>query len=266
MTTSTATQGNTTPTATKAMPPNKTHLQDQIDLLLQRHLILLDQYTHLRAHLSRLQSSTFQDLARANFSAPRGQRFGKDQYDERMRASRRVRLRGGEPVEFCVVRTEDDDGYEEEKDAGDGKGGDDTKREEDTQRQNKRGEDGKGGRDGNGREDLKEEKNTEGGEDEKGTAEDANDAENGEDKTPRSRKPQNDPLRWFGLLTPTPLRAAQGHATQTVEEVIPRLASIMAEMQHVEIEVRRARKRRAKAEAKAEAEAKTGEDSGRGLN
>ncbi|KAG6046154.1 hypothetical protein E4U39_001598 [Claviceps sp. Clav50 group G5] len=262
MTTSTATPA-------KALPPNQTHLQDQIDLLLQRHLILLDQYTHLRAHLSRLQSSTFQDLARANFSAPRGQRFGQDQYDERMRASRRVRLRGGEPVEFCVVRTDNDGGYEAEKGAGDGKGGDDTKREEDTQRQNNMGEDGKGGRDGNGaengngREDANEETNAEEGEDddEKGTTEDANDAENGEDKTARSRNPPNDPLRWFGLLTPTPLRAAQGHATQAVEEVIPRLASVMAEMQHVEIEVRRARKRRAKAEAKAEAEAKTAEGS-----
>ncbi|KAG6068915.1 hypothetical protein E4U32_006715 [Claviceps aff. humidiphila group G2b] len=243
------------------MPPNQTQLQDQIDLLLQRYLILLDQYTHLRAHLSRLQSSTFQDLARANFSAPRGQRFGQDQYDERMRASRRVRLRGEEPVEFCVVRTEDDDGYEEEKGAGDGKRGDDTKREEDTQRQNMRREDGKGGRDGNGGENAKEEPNTEGGEDEKGTTEDANDAENGEDKTPRSSKPPNDPLRWFGILTPSPLRAAQSHATRAVEEVIPRLASVMAEMQHVEIEVRRARKRRAKAEAKAEAEAKTAEGS-----
>ncbi|KAG5978226.1 hypothetical protein E4U56_004569 [Claviceps arundinis] len=242
------------------MPP-QTQLQDQIDLLLRRHLILLDQYTHLRAHLSRLQSSTFQDLARANFSAPRGQRFGQDQYDERMRASRRVRLRGEEPVEFCVVRTEDDDGSEEEKRAGDGK------REDDTQRQKMRGEDGKGGRDanrsenGNGGEDGKEEPNTGGGQDEKGTTEDANDAENGEDKTPRSIKPPNDPLRWFGLLTPSPLRAAQSHATQAVEEVIPRLASVMAEMQHVEIEVRRARKRRAKAEAKAEAEAKTAEGS-----
>ncbi|KAG6057837.1 hypothetical protein E4U17_000866 [Claviceps sp. LM77 group G4] len=255
------------------MPPNQTHLQDQIDLLLQRHLILLDQYTHLRAHLSRLQSSTFQDLARANFSAPRGQRFGQEQYDERMRASRRMRLRGGEPVKFCVVRTDNDGGYEGERGAGDGNGRDDTKREEDTQRQNKMGEDGKGERDGNGaengngREDANEETNTEEGEDddddddEKGTTEDANDAENGGDKIPRSRNPPNDPLRWFGLLTPTPLRAAQGHAIQAVEEVIPRLASVMAEMQHVEIEVRRARKRRAKTEAKAEAEAKTAEES-----
>ncbi|KAG5967474.1 hypothetical protein E4U58_002162 [Claviceps cyperi] len=246
MTTSTAMQGNTTPSPKKTIPPNQIHLQDQIDLLLQRHLILLDQYTRLRAHLSRLQSSTFQNLARANFSAPRGQRFGQDQYDERMKASRRVRLKGevGEPIDFSVVRTEDD-----------------------TSRQNKRGEDGKGGRDGNGakngngEEDTKEKQNTEGGKDEKGTIEDANDAENGEDKTPRSRKPPNDPLRWFGLLTPTPLRAAQSHATQAVEEVIPRLASVMVEMQHVEIEVRRARKRRAQAEAKAEAEAKTAEGS-----
>ncbi|KAH6627755.1 hypothetical protein F5144DRAFT_549166 [Chaetomium tenue] len=57
-----------------------------------------------------------------------------------------------------------------------------------------------------------------------------------------------DPLRWFGILTPLPLRQAQGHAIKAVEEIIPRLATLNTAMAAVELEVRRARKKRAKAE------------------
>ncbi|KAH7144041.1 hypothetical protein EDB81DRAFT_516239 [Dactylonectria macrodidyma] len=69
----------------------------------------------------------------------------------------------------------------------------------------------------------------------------------------KQKKNKNkNPLHWFGLLAPMPLRAAQIQSVQVVEEVIPRLVSINAEMLELEIEVRRARKRRAKAEAAAE--------------
>ncbi len=37
-----------------------------------------------------------------------------------------------------------------------------------------------------------------------------------------------DPLRWFGLLTPMPLKQAQNQAVQAVEEIIPRLVSVNA--------------------------------------
>ncbi|KAF5594835.1 vacuolar ATPase assembly VMA22 [Fusarium subglutinans] len=72
--------------------------------------------------------------------------------------------------------------------------------------------------------------------------------------TEKKRKQNKNPLQWFGLLAPMPLRMAQTHSVTAVEEVIPRLVSVNAEMLNLEIEVRRARKRRAKAEA---AEAKT---------
>lgn len=67
-----------------------------IDALLERYLALLDEYTTLRGELSRLQGATFQSLARANFAAERGVRFGQDHYDARMQAGRRVVLRNAE--------------------------------------------------------------------------------------------------------------------------------------------------------------------------
>ncbi|KAF5561958.1 vacuolar ATPase assembly VMA22 [Fusarium napiforme] len=75
----------------------------------------------------------------------------------------------------------------------------------------------------------------------------------------KKRKQNKNPLQWFGLFAPMPLRTAQTHSVKAVGEVIPRLVSVNAEMLHVEIEVRRARKRRAKAEA---AEKKTGQTAG----
>jgi hypothetical protein len=64
----------------------------------------------------------------------------------------------------------------------------------------------------------------------------------------RTTKPK-DPVRMFGILTPQALRLAQGGAIKLVEEIIPKLASIDAEMKEVEIKIRRARKHRVKAEA-----------------
>ncbi|KAH7160045.1 hypothetical protein B0J13DRAFT_119709 [Dactylonectria estremocensis] len=71
-------------------------------------------------------------------------------------------------------------------------------------------------------------------------------------QNPAKQNKNKNPLHWFGLFAPMPLRAAQTQSVQVVEEVIPRLVSINAEMLDLEIEVRRARKRRAKAEAAAE--------------
>ncbi|KAF5643599.1 vacuolar ATPase assembly VMA22 [Fusarium sp. NRRL 52700] len=67
--------------------------------------------------------------------------------------------------------------------------------------------------------------------------------------TEKKREQNKNPLQWFGLFAPVPLRTAQTHSVKAVEEIIPRLVSVNAEMLHVEIEVRRARKRRTKAEA-----------------
>ncbi|KAM3512850.1 hypothetical protein MY11210_003480 [Beauveria gryllotalpidicola] len=160
-----------------------------IDELLERYLGLVDQYAALRASLAAAQQATLQSLARANFSAPRGARYGPDQYDARMQASRRVVIAVEEesgPPTFTVT----------EGAVGSGGGGE-----------------------------------------EEGAGKDA----------AAVAAVRDDPIRWFGVLVPQALRDAQSHARRAVQDVMPRLASVQAEMAHVEIEVRRARKRRAKA-------------------
>ncbi|RDA91494.1 hypothetical protein CP533_4574 [Ophiocordyceps camponoti-saundersi (nom. inval.)] len=85
--------------------------QMHIDRLLQRYLGLLDQYTELRAQLSTLLARVYQDLARANFSAERGMRYGESYFDERMRATRLLSLNkddAGRPV-FTIARPADEE-------------------------------------------------------------------------------------------------------------------------------------------------------------
>ncbi|OAQ68169.1 hypothetical protein VFPPC_13637 [Pochonia chlamydosporia 170] len=176
--------------------------QQHIDQLLERYLTLLNEYTQLRTQLSTFQADVYHSIARANFSGERGMRYGQDQYDERMRASRRVTITNGEDAipRVTVARTSEDTT---------------TVSEEST------------------------------------TVEEVHEDTGDEDTEEKERKARNDdPLRWFGILTPMPLRDAQRQSIKVVEGVVPRLVSVNAEMQHVEIEVRRARKRRAKASAK----------------
>ena len=183
--------------------------QDHVDALLERYLSLLDEYTRLRTRLSALQSDVFHGIARANFAGERGLRYGRDQYDERMQASRLLRIaaRDGDDkengqglLEFTVA------GRVEEKE---------------------------------------EERDTDGGGQQ--TATDENKEPKEETKKPTVKT--DDPLRWFGILAPMPLRNAQTQSIEAVEQVIPRIATVSAEMFNLEIEVRRARKKRAKAEA-----------------
>jgi hypothetical protein len=172
---------------------------DDIDTLLERYLGLLDEYTKLRSSLTDLQSRIYQNIARANFSAERGVRYGQDLYDQRMQSSRALVISNGDnntPSFKIVPRTGVD------QDAG------------------------------------------------------------GDEEKEKSAERPRDPLRWFGILTPMPLRQAQSQAVEAVEEIIPKLVSVNAEMADVEIQVRRARKKRAKAEAAAEKEQQEGQKGG----
>ncbi|RDA84263.1 hypothetical protein CP532_1972 [Ophiocordyceps camponoti-leonardi (nom. inval.)] len=92
-------------------PEQQQQQQQNIDRLLQRYLDLLDQYTKLRAQLSTLLTRVYQDLARANFSAERGMRYGESYFDERMRATRLLSLDeddAGQPV-FAIARAGDEE-------------------------------------------------------------------------------------------------------------------------------------------------------------
>lgn len=231
------------PTEATAMEP------DHVDKLLERYLLLLDEYTQLRSTLESIQSAMYQNIARANFSGERGVRYGRDFYDERMQASRRVEVSVGEEggvPEFSVVSEKADvEGHEKcEK-------GEETKEGE----QDREGEGGQGGEKQEAAEESESGEDTpqsgEGSDEESDAKSVSDEEEVKEDPAERKRRIERhrNPLRWFGFVTPLPLRYAQDQAIQLVETVIPRLASVDAEMKEVEIEIRRARKRRAKAEA-----------------
>ncbi|GAP86458.2 putative mfs-type transporter [Rosellinia necatrix] len=260
--------------------------QDHIDGLLEHYLHLLHEYTSLRGELATLQTGVYQNIARANFAAERGLRFGRDHYDERMQASRRL----------AISRKGQDPGQGEGSEGSEGSEGRD------------RGGSGpaipsgivlsfavidpasagisaSAAEDSEGDAQVSDphlplpEPGAEAGPVEQSAVESTDarahsastpplltkiDAQPEEDaaaptgQTRRNPPPpaaasqrSNDPLRWFGLLTPASLRQAQTQSIRVVEHVIPRLASVDAEMAEVEIEVRRTRKRRAKAEAAA---------------
>ncbi|KAL9102678.1 MAG: hypothetical protein Q9163_002200 [Psora crenata] len=76
----------------------KAELETILDDLLERYLILLDQYQTLQAELSRHLASGYLSLAQANFTAPNGIRYGPDFYDERAQASSQVTVSPSDPA------------------------------------------------------------------------------------------------------------------------------------------------------------------------
>ncbi|KAL7947360.1 hypothetical protein V8C42DRAFT_317570 [Trichoderma barbatum] len=202
--------------------------QQHIDSLLERYLNLIDEYSRLREELSKLQAGVFQNIARANFTGERGMRYGQDHYDERMRALRVLDIDlGEEDVPSFTVKSlsppVDDEGRKDDEKPKDSSEGDKA-------------------------ETTTVQKNREASPDANQNSEDKGEDKEKQEKK-KKKKPSNNPLHWFGLLAPAPLRTAQTLSIQAVEQVIPRLVSVNAEMEHVEIEIRRARKKRAKAAA-----------------
>ncbi|CAK7268472.1 hypothetical protein SEPCBS119000_003079 [Sporothrix epigloea] len=199
---------------------------ESIDELLARYLGLLHEYTELRSQLSTHQSSMFSHLARANFTAERGFRYGPDHFDSRMKALARLEIAENsrcaeKTASFAVVRITEKLRVEAGAAEMEGGNGDDTVDVGDND----------------------------------GRKENVHDSEEFDEKerekdVKKKKKQEPDglrnPLQWFGVLTPMALRQAQQDAITTVDSILPRLASLDAEMMSVEIEVRRARKKRAR--------------------
>lgn len=147
-----------------------------------------------------------QSIARANFQAERGVRYGQDCYDERMRASRLL-IVDERPIENLTDDTSVN-ALALEKHAV-----------------------------------FALKKSTlDAGPD---VADKDVDEKTPEDKVVTA-SPIRDPLRMFGFSVPSSLRTAQSQSVHLVEEIIPQLVTVDATMRMLEIGVRRARKRRAK--------------------
>ncbi|KAI2630502.1 hypothetical protein GGS21DRAFT_492002 [Xylaria nigripes] len=249
--------------------------QDHIDSLLERYLHLLHEYTSLREELTALQTSIYQNIARANFAAERGMRFGQDYYDDRMQASKLLSISYRNPDQsqnqagsaskgeiaflsdsipsFSVISPVSAPTAESSTadiQVPDPHPHPETEAESAEQSATKSNLESDTGSTTSSQKDpdiQSSKSSTVTGSISKSPESLPSPAKEGTNSTPISK----DPLRWFGLLTPMPLRQAQTQSVRAIEHVIPRLASVNAEMVGVEIEVRRARKKRAKAEAAA---------------
>ncbi|CAK7563972.1 MAG: hypothetical protein SEPTF4163_001854 [Sporothrix epigloea] len=197
-----------------------------IEELLARYLSLLHEYTKLRGQLSTHQSIMFGHLARANFAAERGLRYGPDHFDCRMKALARLETtKNSQCAEmtalFATVRPKEELAVDLAKI-----------------------EDGDCDSDENNGNEDNDDRRKQGREKAEGVA------EKERDYSVKKKKKESDglrdPLQWFGLLTPMALRQTQEEAITIIDSIIPRMASVNAEMTAVEIEVRRARKKRAR--------------------
>ncbi|KAL1893851.1 hypothetical protein Cpir12675_003919 [Ceratocystis pirilliformis] len=200
-----------------------------IDALLEQYLSQLDLYTQLQSQLATAQKTTFQQLARANWAAQGGIRYGADFYDERMRAMRLVEVIGREEagVKVRVVKVADRDDR--------GNNGSEAKENEiDRDREKTAGNvHGEAAADITNRSEVKSENA---------------DAQEGQTSSKSvTAIDLRNPLRWFGLLVPPALRAAQSQAITTVDSIIPQLINVRCDLRQLEIEIGRARKQRARA-------------------
>lgn len=176
---------------------------------------------HTRKPLTYLK--VYHSLARANFSAERGIRYGLDFYDERMQATKVLDIEISEDGLPSLALVDLNTAASE---AATTKGTE--------------------------TEDIAEKlEQTKLEADEQGGANNTPDGDHDFEDKSTSEQPEppksKDPLRWFGILSPPALRQAQRSASKLVEIAV-KLSSIDAEMKGVEIEIRRARKKKTKSE------------------
>ncbi|QDS68065.1 hypothetical protein FKW77_009851 [Venturia effusa] len=180
------------------------NLMLRLDDLFEQYLNLLDQYQETRQQLSALLSSGYMSLAQANFSSTSRARYGPDYYDERMQALRKITVGNETREEDFVVTC---NLVPEEQGRLKAKPESDTREAECEERK----EDEKP---------VKNEETTEG----------------------KLKIDPRDPIRWFGLLVPPPLRSAQSTFIEIVENKVPRLANLTRQLRSLETEIGRTRK------------------------
>ncbi|KAI1616390.1 hypothetical protein EDD36DRAFT_134243 [Exophiala viscosa] len=217
---------------------DETPLSERLDRLLESYLQLLDTYTILREQLSKDLSAGFFALASSNrnSSLGPGRRYGEEGYDQRMKALRTVRFEPKTTYPSIKAAREEPE----------------ISTEETAQ--------------------VKEETSTEGqpaetpsdpGTQLGGTPSKTKSQENDKQNDSKSSSPSNpthnrshltlcynytihtstppptskDPLKWYGILVPPPLRQCQTHFRNAVSSTIPDLLSTTSEMQLLEKQI-----------------------------
>ncbi|KAF4173945.1 hypothetical protein CNMCM8694_002242 [Aspergillus lentulus] len=205
-----------------------------LDHSLERYLLLLDQHQKLQADLAKKLSSGFFSLAHANYTCPPGRRYGADYYDERMKAIRRMAIRSPP----CVEEEKIMDGAE---DAPQGECPPDEYRQifaidgTTNNQQVEEPETSEDKEEADSEVDNTHQVNT--------SATSDPDSATSESNSSKERSRFSDPIHWYGILVSPSLRSAQKSFTEAVEQHLPKLASVVVEMQTVEREIERLRSR-----------------------
>jgi coiled-coil domain-containing protein 115 len=228
---------------------------ERLDSLLETYLELLDGYTTLRTQLSKQFSDGFFSLARANHTSPTlgsGRRYGEEGYDERMKAHRRI-----------VYSTRDSQRDENWSTTEDGKVGTPV-RSQRLELSNLKADTSPAYRISiqTIRAPLDSPKSSSSDETDtsKHRAADAalqNDEPtsspfaNGPPTTTKPASPSStktkptpsnrDPLNWYGILIPPPLRQAQASFISAVESSVPQLLNTSASMHDLETRITKLR-------------------------
>ncbi|KAF4220736.1 hypothetical protein CNMCM5878_003693 [Aspergillus fumigatiaffinis] len=224
-----------------------------LDYSLERYLLLLHQHQKLQADLAKKLSSVyfairparsfppgveklmirqgFFSLAHANYTCPPGRRYGADYYDERMKAIRRMAIRSPP----CAEEEKIMDGAEDDPQ---GECPPDEYRQIfaiDETTNNQQVEEPETSED-------KEEADSEVDNTHQVNPSATSDRDSAtSESNSKERSRFSDPIHWYGILVSPSLRSAQKSFTEAVEQHLPKLASVVVEMQTVEREIERLR-------------------------
>lgn len=221
----------------------------RLDSLLETYLELLDEHTTLRKQLSKQFSEGFFCLARANHlsgSLGNGRRYGEEGYDERMKAQRRI-------VYSMEVSRDGED--------VDNTGSEDTVASQEAEKKHQvaaqpsyrvsiqKMKDARP--DQTSTADSEQPNRVEGLQNSSTRDSAAAPASSSSPTQPKSSaEPQKnvksppsnrDPLNWYGILTPPPLRKAQDSFVSAVETSIPQLLGTSASMYDLECQITKLR-------------------------
>lgn len=217
--------------------PSLSALNDKLDLLWARYLDLLDQYTKAQASIKKHMSPGFFSLAQANSkSAGLGRRYGQDYYDDRTSATTKVQIVADEDGSLPQARIvkkapkaleEDYEIIDKTEAVSPGK----------SLAMDKASDEVRTG--SLPTPDATPEPYSENAE-----------STNPEKPTATSKPTTDDPIRWFGILVPPPLRQAQTSFTSAVlsDGTFAQASNAARGMRDVEVDIRKLRKTIRKAE------------------
>ncbi|PYH44937.1 uncharacterized protein BP01DRAFT_357287 [Aspergillus saccharolyticus JOP 1030-1] len=241
--------------------PKKSEIEQQtirlqtLDELLERYLHLLDEHQKLQADLGSRLSSGFISLAQANFTSSPGRRYGADYYDERMKATRRVRLsdtafdspsegKTTDQEEVSSVENNFSDSRFQHTFAIDSVTVHQPEEESQTDDQSESSSTDDAAKAGDEETEKFEEYS-----DQTADSMTASDSEtfqaearpNTKSTKAKPRFRSSDPINWYGILVPLSLRSAQKTFTEAVEGQVVKLANVVGEMRTVEKQIKQVR-------------------------